>query len=992
MPINPVILAILPTVLALAMLLAWAGRKLWCALQAERNDVTKMLEENSTLLSFDDAAPLMMLELDASRQLLAQFVEYSPAAIAMLDRDMRYVAVSRRWITDYKLSEQDLVGRSHYDVFPDLEPRWKLIHQKCLQGAVAASDDDPWLRADGSQEWLKWEIRPWQNNDGEIGGIIIFTEVVTARKNTEMALNDALAIKQAIMDSANYAIVAATVDGTIRLFNKSAERMSGYSAEEVVWRQQPFIFYDKQEIARRAEQLSQELGRTIEPGPEVFTAKPMLGLPEESEWNFIRKDGSRFPGILSVSALRGNDGVLTGFVGIVSDITDRKRAEEAVRKIDARYRFVVDNLKEVVFQTCAEGRWTFLNTAWSEVTGFECEHSLGTSLSEYLHPDDAARHRLLVGPLVRRATDYLRQECRIRTSNGNYRWVELFARATVNEAGAFMGLAGTLNDITQRKASQEELEGMNRELVRALRAQEKMTAELETAKEQADLANRTKSEFLANMSHEIRTPMAAILGYADLLLEPDQSSDERVNHVQTIRRNSEHLLAVINDILDISKIEAGKMEIEYIQCAPAKIVAEVASLMRVKAMEKGVAFNIEFKNPIPSLVRTDPTRMRQILLNLVSNAIKFTVAGSVRLIVETKVEEESIVFEIVDTGVGVAPDQQARLFRAFSQADTSTTRRFGGTGLGLVISRRLAEMLGGTLALGSTSSAGSTFVFTIRTGPLENVAMIENAAEAVDDEPAPITQTPRLSGRILLAEDGLDNQRLISLLLSRAGADVTIVENGADAVSAALEAQKTDKPFDVIFMDMQMPILDGYGATAKLRGAGYSGPIIALTAHAMSSDREKCLAAGCTDYLSKPVDRDKLIQLAARCTATGGGFAVSKPNRTQRSAFADDPDMKELVASFVSDLPTSVSRMIDLLRSQDLQELHRVVHQLKGAGGGYGFDRVTSLAAHADQAIKTGGPIDVIRREVDSLIAFIRDISGYDPKKEAAHAAEDSHH
>jgi signal transduction histidine kinase/HPt (histidine-containing phosphotransfer) domain-containing protein/ActR/RegA family two-component response regulator len=569
----------------------------------------------------------------------------------------------------------------------------------------------------------------------------------------------------------------------------------------------------------------------------------------------------------------------------------------------------------------------------------------------------------------------------------------------------------------------------------ALRTEEllDLNSQLTSAKDAAEAANDAKSAFLANMSHEIRTPMTAILGYADLLLEPDQGASDRLNYVQTIRRNSEHLLAIINDVLDISKIEAGKMTVERVACCPAQIVADVASLMRVKAVEKELAFEVAFDGAIPATIQSDPTRLRQVLLNLVGNAVKFTQKGGVKLRVrmDPQAPRERILFAIEDTGVGISDEHQARLFQPFTQADVSTTRKFGGTGLGLTISKHLAEIMGGQIRLTSRLGHGSTFEVSLATGPLDGVEMYEGlkestfppAAGAQQPWTAPAASTPaapksnRLAGHILLAEDGLDNQRLISHHLMRAGAQVTIAENGLRAYEMAMAALNAGQPYGLIFMDMQMPELDGYGATAKLRGRGYAAPIVALTAHAMSSDREKCLMAGCTDYLTKPVDRELLLGLArkylaqsaaaaaaatsggGRIAAAGGAPAPQSPagqppappagsghapangrppeSAPVRSEYADDPAMTGLVTEFVSDLPKRVRELEALLAQRNVADLRRAVHQLKGAGGGYGYPDLTRLAAGAEKQIDTGAALDAVAADVNDLIALIRRVEGY---------------
>jgi signal transduction histidine kinase/CheY-like chemotaxis protein len=411
------------------------------------------------------------------------------------------------------------------------------------------------------------------------------------------------------------------------------------------------------------------------------------------------------------------------------------------------------------------------------------------------------------------------------------------------------------------------------------------TAELNAAKLEAEEAVRIKSDFLANMSHEIRTPMTAILGYTDLLADEESvAHDEalRTEYLRTIQRNGEHLLAIINDILDLSKIEAGKMSVETIETSPLQILFDVDSLMQLKARSKGLSLRTEYASPVPAIIHSDPVRLRQILVNLVGNAIKFTDTGEVTVRVRLEAERTgapTLRFEVTDTGIGMTPDQQSTLFEAFSQADTSTTRRYGGTGLGLRISRSLARGLGGDVTVRSDAGEGSTFTLTVPTGPLKGVPLIEadKASSAVmcvsrpatEASPHPFANTgAALEGlRIYFAEDGPDNQRLIGHHLRKAGAEVTIFPNGRECLRA-LTADETPSgplsspaPCDLVLTDMQMPEMDGYTLARTLRSKGWNLPIIALTAHAMEDDEQKCLRAGCDAYASKPIDRDVLIAL-----------------------------------------------------------------------------------------------------------------------------------
>ncbi len=401
-----------------------------------------------------------------------------------------------------------------------------------------------------------------------------------------------------------------------------------------------------------------------------------------------------------------------------------------------------------------------------------------------------------------------------------------------------------------------------------LETTDRAARELRVQRFAAEEANRLKSQFLANMSHEIRTPMTAIVGYLDLMADPDLTAEDHTDYISVVRRNADHLLKLLDGILDLSKLEAGHMQVERTRTSACQMVTDVASLMRARAIAKGLAFEIEYLGAIPETIETDPTRLRQILLNLAGNAIKFTDTGEVRVIVEllesVDREQPRMRFVVADTGVGISGGAQAKIFEPFMQVDMSTTREHGGTGLGLAISKRLVGLLGGDISLESEPGSGTRVSLTIEVGSLKNVRMIENPAEAIAEEVAAETVAPcHLEGSVLLADDGADNRRLISLILLKSGLRVDTTENGRIAVEKALRAESAGEPYDLILMDVQMPELDGLSATVQLRQSGYNGQIVALTAHAMSHERDACLRAGCDGFASKPIDRPALLAVVA---------------------------------------------------------------------------------------------------------------------------------
>ncbi len=756
-----------------------------------------------------------------SEQTFRTTFDYAPVGIAHMGLDGALLRVNEKLCAILGYTRDELQSFTSQEITHSLDfVTDESFACKLLNGTLpTASYEKRFISKFGEVVWVNMTVSPIRDRNQNPEYFLAIIEDIRERRAAE----ETRIRMAAIIDSSNDAIIGKTFEGIVTSWNPAAERLFGYTESEMIGQSIWKI------VAEENREQELRLINQLKGGLRV----------DQYETNRIRKDGTPIDVILNTSPINDSAGRRVGVSTIVRDITERKRAEESLRDSEIRFRTLADNMSQFAWMADKEGSIYWFNNRWYDYTGGTIEAMQGTGWRQVVHPDHVDR---VMANMQRswNTGEPWEDTFPIRGRDSLYRWFLSRALPIRDEQGEIATWFGSNTDITELK----EYEATSHQ-----------------ARVVAETANSSRGEFLANMSHEIRTPMTAILGHADILLEHIEDPDN-LQAVDTIRRNGKFLLRIINDILDLSKIDAGKFLVDHERVEPDAILADVHSLMDVRAQEKRIEFNMEIEGKLPQSIETDTVRLRQILLNLVGNAIKFTDRGTVSLAARYLAASNKLQFEVRDTGIGISAEDIDKLFHPFMQADTSSTRAYEGTGLGLAISRRLAQALGGDIAVRSELGKGSIFTLTIDCGSLANVYFIEPSLthkKTNDNHNAFV----RIEGCILVVDDRRDIRFLAQHFIEKGGGKVVTATNGQEAIDMLTHPDPDQCTIDVVVMDMQMPIMDGYAAAEKLRQYGFKKPIIALTANAMKDDRKKCLAAGCNDYATKPLDGPKLVQMIA---------------------------------------------------------------------------------------------------------------------------------
>jgi len=695
---------------------------------------------------------------------------------------------------------------------------------------------------------------------------------------------------------------------------------------------------------------------------------------------------------------------------IQNEINERTEAETQLRRLTK----VLECTPDYVAIAASDGQVTYLNAAGRKMVGWSPDENLTNKKILGTHPQWATDIVINQGLPEAAKAGIWTGETALLHRNGTEIPVSQVIMSHKSPEGEVECFSTIMRDISELKEAELTIRRHNETLEKTV---DERTAELkemvrhsESLLRKAETANIAKREFLANMSHEIRTPMNAIIGFGDILSDEDLTDQQR-SYVDTIRTGAKNLLNIINDILDFSKIEAGKMEVEITDCSLKKLFAAIESMMRPMASRKGLDFTVREDGALPANIKSDPARLQQCLLNLTSNAIKFTKEGHVYVNVSLLEQNNKpwIRFEVADTGIGIPPDKQKAIFESFTQADGTTTRRFGGTGLGLAITKQLAELMGGEISLTSEQGKGSVFTLIIPAGvdvtkqPFLDRHNIGEHMQAGSDT----SEKLRFAGNVLVAEDVKTNQMLIKAILTKLGLTTTIVEDGNQAVQKALTGK-----FDIIFIDIQMPNMNGYDATKALRKQGISTPIIALTAHAMKGDDKKCFEAGCDDYLTKPLDRHQLLEKISKYLPTKEQSLAERidsarsqidelaemccEKSTQPEAdlsaknskgiinwnqlidrLGDETLIKDIASIFLTDSAERLEMLEKAVEERDIKNIKLYAHAIKGSALNMGATRLSDTAlcleqAACDQNTESADKLfDSIKTELEEVCTFL---------------------
>lgn len=700
-------------------------------------------------------------------------------------------------------------------------------------------------------------------------------------------------ILQTALDLAVYAYCLLDREGYLLDVNQTACETFGYTREEM--------------LGLHIVELSPSVDVDL---PHLFLDHTPKNDGQPQETIFRHKSGDHVPVELKINETRIDDEIC--LIVYVRDISRRKETNKDLRLT----KFAVDHAANATFWYKANNpRFFYVNDAACEYLGYSRDELLGMSVSDInpqMTQDVLQKH---IERLRRLPSAVLEGEH--QKKNGDMVPIEALVKLIEYDGEEY--IISFVRDVSSHLETERQLK---------------------LAKEKAERADRIKSEFLANMSHEIRTPLTGIIGFSEELKNPDLSDIERNEMVDVIINSSQHLGIIINDILDLSKIEAHQLKIENVAVSPIEMFAEIEALMSRRASEKGLTFYSDISYPLPKTILTDPVRLKQILLNICSNAIKFTDKGEIRFGIQYSAATRQLHFSVKDTGIGMTEAEIKTIFKPFSQADASTTRRYGGTGLGLSISSELAKMLGGDIQVQSEKGVGTTFTLSTSIGVISHVELEyshnlpgKNKSTSIDP------QQVKFTGKVLLVEDMDENQRLIAMYLRRTGVDVEIVDDGRKAIDLA-----THRNFDLILMDSQMPVIGGLDAIRQLRGQGYKKPIVSITANAMAQDKQICLDAGADDYLKKPLELPDFFRVLNQYLQdqNTGGFQVYEEN---------DPELDEMRKLFAQAMPDYLSQLKIHSEEKDWQKLAIVLHKLKGIGGSFGYPAISRFAADLEEKL-----------------------------------------
>ncbi|SEP79582.1 PAS domain S-box-containing protein [Ectothiorhodospira magna] len=920
-----------------------------------------------TTTQHQQALSASQAQLEEREQLMQQFVQHAPAALAMFDQNMRYLVTSRRWQETYGRGEQEIPGACHYDVFPEITQAWRDVHRRGLAGEVIRAEEDRFEHADGRVQWLRWEVRPWYHSDGRIGGIMILSEDITDRHHQAETLRLLARRAEAMLELSK---AAETLD------ENSFLRRALAMAEDLTNSQISFVHFvheddDRIEMIAWSDQTLATPCHVDHPGHYPLSQAGIWADAIRQKVPVTINDYARCthakglpPGhcplhrMLSVPVIEQDRVVMVAGVGNRSTpYTDtdmetlrlladqvwhrvqRRRSENHLRQLS----LAIEQSPDSIVITDLQARILYVNEAFLNITGYTRSEVMGKNprlLQSGMTPEkqytDMWQHLTQGEPW--------KGEFHNRRKDGT-EYVEFGHVAPLRQRdGTITHYVAVKEDITEKKRIATELE-RHRHQLETLVAQR--TSQLEDARQRAEAANRAKSAFLANMTHEIRTPLNAIVGLVHLLRNGDATPRQR-EKLNKVDNAAHHLLSIISDILDISKIEAGKFILDQQNFHLSTVVDHVRSVISETARSKGLTLNTD-TDAVPSWLRGDPARLRQALLNLAGNAVKFTEQGSITLRVRqlsSRGNTLRVRFEVEDTGIGIEAGRLELLFQPFAQADSSITRRYGGTGLGLVVTRRLAELMGGGAGARSEPGQGSLFWFDVR--------LDRGQAPAVDHTSATAADTTRpsreqLAGkRILLVEDNPINQEVAMELLDQIGLLVDGAGDGEEALSRA--AAQT---YDLVLMDVHMPGMDGLTATRHLRALpGYEHiPILAMTANVFEEDRQLALEAGMNDFIPKPVEPELLHRVLHRWLTSKPSSPASPPQPPATPALirglppqsGHQGQYHRLIPRFLAHHGTDPDRFQVLADQKDWRTLQQQAHALKGAAANLGIDAVAQL-------------------------------------------------